>query len=81
MDKTERTKGETKSEADGVKITFTSAPTSINNLTKSIDLYEDILPEIPTNIFFLNNEDCLIFIINMIQETRLYFSYLKKCHF
>ena len=35
----------------------------------------------PTNIFFLNNEDCLIFIINMIQKTKLLFSYQKKSHF
>ena len=44
-------RGDTKSLAAGVRITFTSAPATINNLVSSIALYAAMLPVIPKRIF------------------------------
>ena len=48
----DRVNGETKSFADAVITTFTSAPALINNLTSMAVLYAAILPVMPNNIFF-----------------------------
>ncbi|MOA50514.1 hypothetical protein D3C78_1735380 [compost metagenome] len=51
LDRVDNVKGVMKSPALLVIITLTSAPALINKRTSSADLYEAILPQIPTNIF------------------------------